>query len=78
MHMISSWDISKAKPTPAGLELYDLEKDPYEQQNVYGDPVYAEVAAKLKQRLLALKKEVGDIDEPYPELMTRREKAWRN
>jgi uncharacterized sulfatase len=78
MHMISSWDISKAKPTPAGLELYDLEKDPYEQQNVYGDPVYAEVAAKLKQRLLALKKEVGDNDEPYPELMNRREKAWRN
>ena len=78
MHMISSWDISKAKPTPARLELYDLEKDPYEQQNVYGDPVYAEVAAELKQRLLALKKEVGDIDEHYPELMTRREEAWRN
>lgn len=32
-------------------ELYDLEKDPAEINNVYGDPAYQEVAARLQARL---------------------------
>ncbi len=78
MHMISSWDISKAEPTPAGLELYDLEKDPYEQNNVYGNPTYAKIAEYLKAQLLQYKKNIGDTDEPYPNLMRRRESVWAN
>jgi len=62
-------------PTPAGVELYDLEKDPREERNVYHDPAYAETVKQLTGELLRLKRECGDLDEPYPELMERRKKA---
>lgn len=32
-------------------ELYDLEKDPWEQKNVFEDPAYAEIGAQLRQRV---------------------------
>ena len=33
-------------------ELYDLEKDPLELKNVYGEKEYASVQAELEMRLL--------------------------
>ena len=78
MHMISSWDISKAQPTPAGLELYDLEKDPYEQNNVYLNSTYAKVAQELKSRLLQYKQDIGDLDGHFSKLMERRDAVWGN
>ena len=63
-------------PTPAGWELYDLQKDPQEMDNVYNDPEYADVVDRLKKRLLELKKKLGDTDAKYPELMSRREQHW--
>ncbi len=44
-------------------ELYDLEKDPYEMNNVYGDKEYVKVQADLKSRLVALRKKNKDSDE---------------
>ena len=41
-------------------ELFDLEKDPYELNNVYDDPAYAKVVAELKTELHRLQEEVGD------------------
>jgi arylsulfatase A-like enzyme len=46
-------------------ELFDLEKDPHELNNVYADPEYAAVVAELKEELHRLQREVGD--EPYAE-----------
>src|SRR5581483_2555116 len=40
---------------PAETELYDLAKDPYELQNVAGDPSYDRVRAELAARLAKLK-----------------------
>jgi len=68
---------AKPQPTPPGLELYDLERDPHEVRNVYGDPAYTGVAEELKARLLQLKRELGDEDEAYPELLERRQACWR-
>ena len=59
-----------------GWELYDLEKDPNETNNVYQHSEYAPVVSRLKARLLDLKKEYGDRDAPYPELMTLRDAVW--
>ena len=56
-------------PTPAGWELYDLRKDPEELKSVYNDPEYKDVVEDLKRRLLEMKKELGDEDERYPEMM---------
>jgi len=41
-------------------ELFDLEKDPRELNNVYDDPDYAIVAKELKEALHRLQSEVGD------------------
>jgi arylsulfatase A-like enzyme len=41
-------------------ELYDLEKDPMEMDNVYDHPDYQEVAKVLKEKLYQLQSELGD------------------
>lgn len=64
------------QPTVPHWELYDLEKDPLEMNNVYANPDYEEVVAGLKRDLLALKVRVGDTDEAYPELIQLNEKVW--
>jgi hypothetical protein len=44
-------------------EMYDLETDPMEMNNIYGDPEYAEVQADLHKRLEELREYYGDSDE---------------
>ena len=44
-------------------ELYDLQKDPHELNNVYENPEYAGVVAQLESRLRQLRREYGDSDE---------------
>ncbi|ASV75567.1 Choline-sulfatase [Thermogutta terrifontis] len=43
-------------------ELYDLQKDPHELHNVYGDPQYADVVRELKAELTRLKTFYKDDD----------------
>ena len=50
-------DIKSDTPTtPPAWELYDLKKDPTEDNNVYGNPVYAKITATLKDQLKQLRK----------------------
>jgi hypothetical protein len=47
-------------------ELFDLEKDKYELNNVYDDPNYADVVKELKEELERLQNEFkDDKDERY-------------
>jgi arylsulfatase A-like enzyme len=46
--------------THPATELYDLRSDPDEQQNLAGDPAYAEVEQELDARLWAWMREVED------------------
>ncbi|NNE92051.1 MAG: DUF4976 domain-containing protein, partial [Verrucomicrobiales bacterium] len=41
-------------------EMYDLEKDPDELRNVYGDPEYAEVQKMMKEKLAEMVKKYDD------------------
>jgi arylsulfatase A-like enzyme len=41
-------------------ELYDLKSDPHQMHNVAGEPAYAEVRAKLEQRLIDELRRTGD------------------
>ena len=43
-------------------ELYDLEKDPNELNNVYDNPAYKEVVKELKGKLAELRNKYGDAD----------------
>jgi len=63
-------------PSTHGWELYDLQLDPNETNNVYNGPAHADVRARLKQRLLELKQQYGDLDEDCPELMSVRQQSW--
>lgn len=53
------WDDAHADEYVEDL-LYDLEADPYELDNLTGRPEYAEVAAQLRERLLARMAQAGE------------------
>jgi arylsulfatase A-like enzyme len=42
-------------------ELFDLEKDPHELNNLYGQPGYADLTAELKRELARLREQYGDV-----------------
>ena len=50
-------------------ELYDLEKDPNELNNVYDNPDYAGVVEELKGEIERLRKQYGDSDELAQKLL---------
>jgi hypothetical protein len=39
------------RPTTGKHELYDIQKDPEQQNNLYGNPDYAEAVSELDRRL---------------------------
>jgi arylsulfatase A-like enzyme len=41
-------------------ELFDLDKDPHELNNVYGANEYSEISRKLLEQLRSLQRELGD------------------
>ncbi len=67
---------AKVAETRPGWELYDLQKDPHEQQNVYLDAAYADVVTKLKQDLLRTREEIGETDNEYPGLLKLQKEYW--
>jgi arylsulfatase A-like enzyme len=56
-------------------ELYDRQKDPGEMKNVYNDPAYADVVAKLHRQLDDLRvkyKDSPELDQKYIDLYTQK------
>ena len=51
---------------PEEFELYDLERDPDEMNNLYGKTGYEELTKQLKERLAALRAETNDTYEYKP------------
>ncbi|MFE5318282.1 sulfatase [Paenibacillus sp. NPDC056579] len=49
-------------PTPKEWELFDLENDPHELNNVYDLPEYADVIERLKAELNRLREQVKDYE----------------
>lgn len=49
---------------PVEWELFDLETDPYEVNNVIDDPMYLEVRISLTAELRLLQHDVGDVPHP--------------
>ncbi len=49
---------------PEEFELYDLQEDPQERHNLYGNPDYADLVKNLRARLTELRNETNDHDPP--------------
>ncbi|MGL1894500.1 MAG: sulfatase [Spirochaetaceae bacterium] len=64
--------------TPPGFELYDVKNDPEEKVNLVSDTNYSDVLSKMKSELMSLKKEVGDSDSAYPEMMEMQNKYFND
>jgi arylsulfatase A-like enzyme len=47
---------------PEEFELYDIQNDPYEVNNLYANPAYTDVVAQLKARMIELRRELKDPD----------------
>ena len=62
--------------TPAGWEFYDLERDPHEMHNRYGDRAYADIVVSLKAELTCVRKEIGDTDEGHPRIRGIIDAHW--
>ena len=67
---------SPERETDPAWEFFDLKKDPYQVNNVYGDPQYAETIQSLKNELLEKRKELKDMDEQYPEMQAILAEHW--
>ena len=44
-------------------EMYDLEEDPSEMNNIYDDPNYKEVREMMHVRLVEMREKYGDSDD---------------
>ena len=75
---IEGWGSRYTFRTPAGGELYDLKKDPFEMDNRYHDPAYVEVIADLKTQLIDLREELGEIDDQFPEIRKVINEHWND
>lgn len=55
---------------PEEFELYDIQNDPEEMNNLYGNPAYQDVVAQLRERLNELRRELHDpdLERDYKEL----------
>lgn len=69
-------DYKGGNQTPPGWELYDLEKDPQELNNVYDHPEYRDIRDSLKKQFAELRKEVGDDGSHYPECEKVVQEFW--
>lgn len=65
-------------PTPAAWELYDLENDPGEMENLYGLPGYAGIVAGMKAQLRETREALGETDTRYPAIQRVIDANWSN
>ncbi|GAF02718.1 arylsulfatase [Saccharicrinis fermentans DSM 9555 = JCM 21142] len=71
-----SWGNDFTRHTPPAWELYDLRNDPKEMNNVYDNPDYAQVKVMMKEKLKALREEIGDTDENFPHIKKIVDEYW--
>lgn len=64
------------KETPVAWEFYDLQKDPREMKNCYGDPSYEKIIVGLKKEMRAVREKYGETDEDYPAVQKILESHW--
>ena len=64
------------KQTPVAWELYDLQQDPLEMNNLYANPEYRGVIAELKAELKRTRVALGETDENHPAIQAIIDAHW--
>src|SRR6185437_3574249 len=68
---------TRARPryftAPEEFELYDLEPDPDEMHNLYGEAAHRDLSGQLAARLTELRRELGDRYVYKPTVVVREE-----
>ena len=72
------WANPDNSPTPAAWEFYDLETDPGEMANLYGNPAYEGIIAAMKAQLRKTREALGETDERYPAIQRVIDANWSN
>ena len=74
-----SWGNRFTFHTPVAWEFYDLEKDPKEMNNLYGNPEYKDVIANLKEQLATKRKALNEEDgDKYPHIQQVIDAHWND
>jgi arylsulfatase A-like enzyme len=60
------WKLIHFFEQPEEWELYDLSSDPDEMRNLASSAAHAETVRTLRQRMMELRRELGDVDPPGP------------
>lgn len=63
-------------PTPPAWELYDLNKDPLEVNNIYGNPEYTDVVKDLKAEMKRQRELYNETDKNYPHIQSIVNEHW--
>jgi len=53
-----------------------MKNDPYEMNNLYGQPKYAAVVKELKAELLRLRNKYNETDDKYPHIQKVIDEYW--
>lgn len=67
---------ASSEATHPQWEFYDLENDPKELHNAYGDPQYADIISEMKKAIVEERQKYGDTDENFPEMQSILEEAF--
>ncbi|WP_298319431.1 sulfatase [uncultured Aquimarina sp.] len=74
-----SWGNDFTNHTPVAWELYDLEKDPKEMNNVYHNPSYKDIITELKTELKKKRVQLNEDDgNKYPHIQKIIDKHWND
>lgn len=70
------WNKDYAIQTPAAWEFYDLNNDPEEMNNLYGNSRYMEIIKDLKKQLATKRSELREEDASYPHIQRVIDEHW--
>lgn len=64
--------------TPPAWEFYDLDNDPQEMRNEYGNPEFADTIEKMKNDLKQAREELDETDAAYPHIQSIIDAHWND
>ncbi len=65
-----------SEQTPVAWEFYDLQEDPFEMHNLYGDAQYKSIIDALKVELRQTRTKLNETDAKYPQIQAIIDRHW--